>query len=255
MEPGAVYVYGVLRAAEEYPASEVTGVAGAEVRRVEEGTLAALVSDLEEASLVAPREVRNHWRVLEKVAEDATILPARFGTVMEGDDAVRERLLRGNAEHLEAVLGDLTGRTQVNVTGRYEEEPLLVDVVKRSPEVAALRERVRTLARDAAYYDRIRLGELVAAEIARRREEDADDALKQLEDVAVAARVEEPKTADTAFNLSFLVDRRRVDAFSRGVAALAERNGGRMQIRYVGPLPPYSFAEANLTDDRSAQWA
>jgi len=41
---GAVYVYGVLRAAEQESAA-ATGVTGASVRTIEHGELAALVSD------------------------------------------------------------------------------------------------------------------------------------------------------------------------------------------------------------------
>ena len=253
MAEGAVYVYGVLPASER-AASDVVGVGGSKVRRVEEASLAAVISDLPGDSLNAPREVRNHWRVLEGIGEDATVLPARFGTVMESERAVRQRLLGAIGERLKHLLDDLAGRTQLNVTGRYEEERLLRAVVNRSPQVAALRERVRRVPGDAAYYDRIQLGELVAAEIARHREEDSAAALERLGRFAVSSRVEEPRTADTAFNLSFLVERPRVEEFSRAVAVLADEVGERMRIRYVGPLPPYSFADADLTD-RSEAWA
>ena|SRR5919198_1080486 len=253
MPEGAVYVYGVVPASED-PEGEAVGVGGSKVRRVKEASLAAVISDVPGDSINAPREVRNHWRVLEKIGESATILPTRFGTVMESESAVRERLLGRNGERLKDLLRELAGRTQLNVTGRYEEEGLLREVVSRSPEVAALRERVRRVPAEAAYFDRIRLGELVAGEIARRREEDSAFALEHLKGLAVSSRVEEPRTADTAFNLSFLVERRRVDEFSRAVTVLAEQVGERMQIRYVGPLPPYSFADADLTE-RSEAWA
>ena len=85
MAEGAVYVYGVLPASER-AASDVVGVGGSKVRRVEEASLAAVISDLPGDSLNAPREVRNHWRVLEGIGEDATVLPARFGTVKSYGD-------------------------------------------------------------------------------------------------------------------------------------------------------------------------
>ena len=48
--------------------------------------------------------------------------------------------------------------------------------------------RVSELPRRAAYYERIRLGELVAAEVERRREADTASALERLEPLAVGAR-------------------------------------------------------------------
>ena len=252
-ERGTVYVYGIFSDAERGQVS-VAGVEDAEVRTVKHDGLAALVSDLEADALTAAKEVRAHWRVLEEASADATVLPVRFGTVMEGDDAVREQLLAPNAERLTALLGELSGKVQLSVKADYEQEQLLRGVVAQSPQVAALRERLKGLPAEAGYYDRIRLGELVSSEIERRREEDRTLALQKLEPLAVSAREETPSGAEGAFNLAFLVDRDRIDPFSAAVQGLAEETGKRLRIRYLGPLPPYSFADTELTAG-GAEWA
>jgi len=241
-----LYVYGVLPASERR-AVTVAGVEDSGVRTVRHGELAALVSDLDSEALAAAREVRAHWRVLEEASAGATVLPVRFGTVMESESAVRDRLLEPNAERLVGLLRELEGRVQLNVRGEYDEERLLRAVVSGSPQVAALRERLQTLPDAAGYYDRIRLGELVAAEIERRREEDRAVALERLEPLAVSASTEAVTGTEGAFNLAFLVERGRLDRFSAAVRGLAEEVGERVRIRYVGPLPPYSFADAELT--------
>ena len=135
---------------------------------------------------------------------------------------------------------------QLSVKADYEQEQLLRGVVAQSPQVAALREGLKGLPDEAGYYDRIRLGELVSSEIERRREEDRTLALDRLEPLAVSAR-EEPVSGAEAFNLAFLVERDRVDPFSAAVQDLADETGERLRIRYVGPLPPYSFADMELT--------
>jgi hypothetical protein len=243
---GNVYVYGVLAAADEAAVS-AAGVEDAGVRTVVSDGLAALVSDLEGGALTAAKEVRAHWRVLEEAAARATVLPVRFGTVMEGDAAVREQLLERGAEGLVALLRELKGRVQLSVKAEYDQQRLLRGVVKSSPGVAALNERLKALPQDAGYYDRIRLGELVSSEIERCREQDRVLALERLEPLAVSARSEELSNADGAFNLAFLVDRDRVDPFSAAVRELAEEAGDRLRIRYIGPLPPYSFADTELS--------
>ena len=248
----SVYVYGIVSAAARVPAA--TGVEGSRTRTVEHRGLAALVSDLGSDSLAAAREVRAHWRVLDELSKEGTVLPVRFGTALESDGAVRERLLEPNVDRLTALLGELDGRAQLNVKGRYDEARLLADIVATTPAIAALRERVRALPSDAAYYHRIRLGEMVADEIARRRERDEKRVLDQLEPLAVAARAEPPKGSDDAFNLAFLVERSRIDAFSAGVAKAGTELADRVRIRYVGPVPPYSFADTELSA-ASAQWA
>jgi hypothetical protein len=250
---GNVYVYGVL-AASDRPLLSAPGVKGAGVRTIRQADVAALVSDLDDHALAAAREMRAHWEVLEEAARTATVLPVRFGTTMESDSAVRERLLEPNAERLAGLLGELAGSVQLSVKGDYDDERLLRDVVRDSPAVADVRERLRTLPEAAGYYERIRLGELVAAEIAHRQEKDSALALERLEPLAVASRVEEARSPNTAFNLAFLVMRDGLPAFSAGVRALVEEMDERIRIRYVGPLPPYSFADAELTS-RSAAWA
>jgi hypothetical protein len=248
-----VYVYGVLSASDQAGVS-VGGVEEAKVRMIEHAGLAALVSTLEADALAAAREVRAHWRVLEEASKTAAVLPVRFGTVMECDDAVRERLLEPNAAHLTELLGELAGRVQLNVKGDYDEERLLREVVLESPPVATLRERVQELSDSAGYYERIRLGELVAAEVARRREQDTTLALARLEPLSAATRAEQPHSPNAAFNLAFLVEGSGVDAFSEAVGRLRAELGERVTLRYVGPLPPYSFAETDLSAGAEA-WA
>jgi hypothetical protein len=247
----AVYVYGVVAASEDV---EVTapgvGRQQGTVRTVAHEGVAALVTDVPRDPVVAARELRAHWRVLEEAASRTTVLPVRFGTVLDGNRAVRDDFLAPNRERLGALLEELAGKVQLSVKAFYEEQRLLREVVDGSPAVARLRARVSTLPKAAGYYERIRLGELVAAEVERRRERDSALVLERLAPLAVATRSEPPATQDAAVNAAFLVNRSHVDEFSRAVGGLTAEVAERMRIRYVGPLPPYSFAE-----DGSRAWA
>jgi hypothetical protein len=240
----AVYVYGVAPAAGDVDV-EAPGVEATKkgVRRIVHGELAALVSDVEGRPLVAARGLRAHWRVLEDAIAKATVLPVRFGTVMENDGAVIDLFLAPRHDRLVALLAELSGKVQLSVKAFYDEERLMRGVVEESPAVAKLRERVRQRPKAATYYDRIQLGELVAGEVEQARERDSATVLGRLEPLAVAARREPPGTPDAAVNVAFLVERSRVDEFSEAVARLADEVQDRMRVRYIGPLPPYSFAE------------
>jgi Gas vesicle synthesis protein GvpL/GvpF len=249
---GAVYVYGILRAQDARSLSG-SGVEDARVRGVEHDGIAALVSTVEGSALAAAREVRAHWQVLDEASASATVLPVRFGTVMESEDAVRETLLEPNAERLAGMLEELDGRVQLTVKGGYDEEELMRDVVQNAPAIGAMREQLRKVPKDAGYYGRIRLGEAVAAEVDRRRADDTGLALDRLAPLAVASHTEDVSSADGAFNLAFLVERERTEDFSKAVAELAGELGERVSIRYVGPLPPYSFADMELTGE-GAPW-
>jgi Gas vesicle synthesis protein GvpL/GvpF len=240
----AVYVYGVAPAAEKVDV-KAPGVEASEngVRRTVHRELAALVSDVGGSQLVAARGLRAHWRVLEDAVAKATVLPVRFGTVMENDGAVIDQFLAPRHDRLVALLAELSGKVQLSVKAYYDEERLMRGVVGDSPAVVELMERVRQRPKAATYYDRIQLGELVAGEVEQARERDSAMVLGRLEPLAAAARREPPGTPDAAVNAAFLVERSRIDEFSEAVAQLADEVQARMRLRYLGPLPPYSFTE------------
>jgi hypothetical protein len=242
-----VHVHGVV------PAADRTEIASADVRRVTHGDVAALVSDAEPGELTASRVLRRHWRVLEEAGATATVLPVRFGTVMAGERAVTDELLAPRHDELAAELAGLAGKVQLTVKGFFEEQALMRGVVEGSPAVARLRERVRGLPEAASYYERIELGQLVAAEVERARERDTALVLERLGPLAVATSREPPATPDSAVNAAFLVERERVEEFSRAVGELGRELEGRVRIRYVGPLPPYSFAGDGATAEGA--WA
>jgi gas vesicle protein GvpL/GvpF len=248
-----VYVYGVIAATHDRPPA-VEGIEAAPVRLVRRGDLGALVSDLDTGSLSAPQAVRAHWRVLEEAARDATAIPTRFGMVLESDEAVAQRLLETNAAALHDLLQHLEGKVQLTVKGDYDEDRTLRELVKGDPAIAELRDRVRGISDEAGYFDRIRLGELVSQAFDRFRAGDTDAALARLEPLADAVRVQEVRRPAAAFDLAFLVARDGIDAFSAAVRALDRDVGDRIALSYVGPAPPYSFAEANL-DEGSPAWA
>jgi hypothetical protein len=251
----ATYVYGVVPASDR-TVIEANGVGREEtdVRRITQDSVAALVSDLAAGALVAARDLRAHWRVLEEAAARTTVLPVRFGTVMESDEAVKDDFLRPDSERLAVVLAELEGKVQLSIKGFYDEELLLRQIVQENPAVARMRRRVQGLPEAASYYDRISLGELVAAEVDQRRARDAELVLRRLEPIAEAAKAEPPTAKDGALDTAFLVRRDRVDAFSEVVQQVAAELGDRVRIRYVGPLPPYGFAE-NDADLASVAWA
>jgi hypothetical protein len=229
-----VHVYGVVPASA--PALETNGV-----RLIAHRDVAALVSDLEDEGPRAVSLLRAHWRILEEAASHTTVLPVRFGTVMADDSAVVEEFLEPSYDELAASLTDMTGKVQLTLKGFYEQDALMSSIVGRSPAIARLRDQVRSLPEAAAYYKRIELGQLVAAEVERARDRDAQEIVGRLQPLALETRLEAPTTAEGAVNAAFLVDTQQVDEFNRAVATLGRELAGRIRLRYVGPLPPYSF--------------
>src|SRR5213082_2936987 len=114
------YVYGIVEAARDAPAE--TGIDGRTLRLIRGGRCAALVSDLKGTELRLGRsEAMTHTRVLEAALAGGTVLPMRFGVVMEDVDAVHSRLLGDHERDLTEQLDRLAGKVEVTVRGVYEE--------------------------------------------------------------------------------------------------------------------------------------
>lgn len=246
--PEAVYVYGVTANAKA-PLPSMEGVDSGAVRVLPFAGLAALISPIHRMELRAA-DVRSHWRVLERAFESATVLPVRFGTVMETEDDVRERLLEPNAERLAEVLAAMDGLIQLNVKGRYDEQPLLRAILHEAPALTRLRDRAE---RSGALADQIALGQQVEFEIEQRRARDTAAVRNALDQCAVQVREEQVRHPD-AFNLAYLVARDKTDNFGEHVGRVREELGDLIELRYVGPVPPFSFADGELGVEERA-WA
>ena len=238
-EQALVYVYGVVAGDRQLPATD--GIDGQPVRVVSEAGVGAIVSDVqEEMSALDRQALTEHSRVLEALVMSHTVLPMRFGVVMENDQAVRDELLGAHADALLRQLQRLEGRVELTLRATYEEAPLLREIVSEEPRIRALQAATKR-AGGGAYIDRIQLGELIAAAVEARRRRDAEQILAQLVPLAEDYQLSEPRHERMALSASFLIPRGGIADFDAAVDAVGRQQHERMRLRYTGPLPPHSF--------------
>jgi hypothetical protein len=175
----------------------------------------------------------------------------RFGVVLESPDEVQSRVLDAHQDELRRQLDQFEGKVELRLRAIYDEQQLMREIVAEDREVAHLRNRLRRTSEEASYFDRIRLGELVAAAIERKREQDTTAIVNGLGERAHAFVTGEPSHERMVFNASFLVDRDGLAAFDEAVDEIGRRYADRMRLKYTGPLPPHSFAELSGTPEHS----
>jgi hypothetical protein len=244
------YVYGIVRS-EAARDLTVAGVEGRPVERVEHGPVAALVSEAPDGPVKASRRnLLAHTEVLQRVAADRCVLPMQFGMVMPSESAVADELLGAREDALLEQLTAFDHAVEVDLKVVCPEEKLLRAVVAERPELAELRESLRGRPPDATYFDRIRLGELIAGAVEEKRAALLEGVVARLEPHALSTAVSEPAHEQMLVNVAFLVERKRLGEFDRQVDALARDLGPDLISKYVGPLPPFHFVDAG-----SAAWA
>jgi gas vesicle protein GvpL/GvpF len=244
----ACYVYGVVAEPDadavvrELPAVG-DGDTGTHVGWVRHGGIAAAVSGLRtNRPLGTPEDLRAHARVLDTLAATgAPVLPFRFGTVLGDERAVTDEVLADGHDAFAAALDRLRGRAQFTLRARYERDAVLREVLADRPDITELRDRTAGLPEEAARYERVRLGELVAEAVTAKREEDAAELDRRLAPVADARTLSEPAEEDGVADASFLVAAGRSAAFEQAAEDLARHWSGRIRLRLLGPLAPYDF--------------
>lgn len=209
------------------------GVEDAEVRELRDDGLAALVSDVPRPPRGSHANLTAHLRVLERALERGSVVPLAFGQTFPDDDAVTADLLDRHRSRLVELLGDLEGRVEMRVQGRYDEEAVLRAVVADDPSA-----RRRLGATDVGA--RVELGRRITEGLASRRRRDTDRAVDALRRFG-PWRGEQAADAMTAFGVSLLVERGRIDELERTVEELAASLGDEVEVSLLGPMPALSF--------------
>jgi hypothetical protein len=235
------YVYGLIKADTMVPEG-LTGLGpSGKVSTIAHGRVAAIVSDVPiDRPLGVREDLVAHETVLDTVAAQAAVVPMRFPAVVE-EHAVVDELLAPNEDHFVALLDDLEGRVQFTLTGRYEQDAVLREVLQSDEEIRDLREKVRELPEDAAYYDRVRLGELIVRALEQRRETEGAAIVDRLEPFAVATVTNQLAAPEEVVNVAFLVERERQEEFENAVEDVGKDLAGRVRLRLLGPVAPYDF--------------
>src|ERR671939_76807 len=224
------------------------GIGGQDnVRLVTYDDLAAVVSDAPRDGYDVTREnLLAHQRVITQTMTRSDVLPVAFGTVAESDQQVQEQLLHAAADELHRALEEVQGCIELELKVLWNEERLFAEIMAENDDIRALRDSLAGQPPEATQYERIRLGERVAAAIQRKSEAEAASLLDALEPLAVETRVNENQTDMMLLNAAFLVDKSQEQAFDAKVQALGAAQAGRQIFRYPGPLPPYNFVDIRV---------
>jgi hypothetical protein len=222
-----LYLYGITRGRELPKRLATQGIS-----LIASEDRAAVVSELEEGPVEATRRnLLGHADVVEQLHEDAVVLPARFGYILESREEVLELLALPE-------LGQLLDRhattCELTLKGTYEESVLaevgaglqpLRDVYRAGPSVEA----------------GIALGEAVGQGLAERRARDESLVLDAVRGLVLDVVVAEPAGELAAFDLALLVERNGVEPVEAQVEELSARLSPPLHFKLVGALPPYSL--------------
>ncbi len=106
---------GETRARRPFPIENLKGILGAQVFGYPSGEFAIIVSEYDrEGQQLDQRAILDHARVVSECFRNTTVLPFRFGTVFESDEALR-RAVRSNRKAFVESVVKLRGKAEMHL--------------------------------------------------------------------------------------------------------------------------------------------
>ena len=242
------YLYCIMRSREPRTFDTLgIGERGDVVHTINFGNLAVAASDSPLPRYDnTRRNMMAHMRVLDEVMSEYTVLPIRFDCVAPDPETVRDQLLRARQKELSTMLDKMEGRIEMGLKAFWYEDVVYQEIVQNNPAIRRMRNGLAGRSVEETYYDRIRLGEMVEAELKARRAQDAESILERLRPVAEKSLSNATIADHMVLNAAFLISRTREAEFGNVVRALDSDLGGRLLIKSVGPVAPYNFVNVSM---------
>jgi hypothetical protein len=197
------------------------GLGGQALSAVAEGGLTAVVSEHAGRPAAAVEALWTYELAIEPLMDHYPVLPARFGTLFESEQAVRA-MLRERHDQWARALEGVRGAVELGVRASWPVAPANGSYSSRPN-------------RGTAYMlERLELSRRASALAAR-----IDEPLSKLARARACKVQAHPAVPVTA---AYLVDRERMNDF---LARVRELDGAieDAQLVCTGPWPPYSFAQ------------
>ena len=183
-----------------------------------------------------------HQKVLEEVMKQFTVLPVRFSTISEhNDDTGILRILEKDYNKFSNLLSKMEGKKELGLKILAQETVIYESIIEKHDEIRSLRDKLINLPTDKTYYQRMKIGEMVADALKKETEAYKNSILSVLNPLAEDVKVNDNYGEMMILNAAFLIKNTSETAFDQAVKDLDEKYGHLMTFKYVGTLPPYNF--------------
>ena len=239
-----LYLYGITVAARLM--RPMSGVGGAAVELVVEGSAAAIVSPLGGGKVRPQRtNLAAHHRILHDLADERPVLPVVFGTITGSEEELR-RVLHRNRDALASLLERLRGKVEMGLKVYWDLPNVFEYFVATHQELESMRNRLFRPGRTPTVEEKVELGERFVSLLRQARERHTRRVTEALTAYCVEVRGIDPGEERMILKLACLVEKERQEHWEEGVRQTAMLFDDHYRFDYNGPWPPYNFADVDL---------
>jgi len=244
------YIYGIIDSSNETDFG-ISGINGSSpVYSIAHQDLSCVMSNYtgKEFSCMAKEEVVRcllaHQVVVEHVMREHTVLPVKFGAVINTSDEVRNLLSQGYSQFIDA-LAWIQDKVEIEVAATWNMKEILREI-STEPEIIRASKAIDDR-RKPTHQEQIELGRRVKVSLDRRRSSYQEQMINILMSVSVDAQPNALVSDEMVMNVAFLVEKANHEEFDSRVKQLDDLFHNQINFRIIGPLPPYTFATVEVT--------
>jgi len=204
----------------------LAGINGAPIYGYPSGEFVVLVSDHTLGAPLTQQSILDHARVVSDCFKDRTVLPFKFGTIFDSDEALRQAV-RGNKRSFTESVSRLKGKSEMHIKMIVPEalvQQIVSDVAPRPGNEYLMQ------LREKASRDRERQSKARALSVQVHK------LFNPLEEEVTCKKVE----SGVLLDIAHLIDSKGVEKYQTRYN-LAMRQFKDIQISLSGPWPPYHF--------------
>ena len=212
--------------------------------------IACVVSDYPKSSFdygtreEVAKKLVGHQAVIEKVMKEHTIIPIKFGTVLENGDEVKKVLGNGYSEFKDR-LKKLDKKMELDVAAMWNDLNSIIKKIGDENEgIRNFKEEIAKKPPDETFQDRAKIGSMIKDALDKKKDELQKEMVEFLMDKVKINEAKKHERMDDSMilNCSFLLDKDDEENFDRSLEELNQKYEEKINFRCVGPLPLYSFA-------------
>lgn len=219
---------------------ELSGVDNTSVYMMPCKLIAAVVSDVEREDFKNDiSALARHESVIESLMESYSLLPARFGTVLQGDEHVME-LLSSSYEQYSQGLQKVENRVEFDLKVFWPAGELRSLIEQTDPYRTAFAELERKSGPSARYVLYKQRETVVTRILKTKAEEQVSEIQRSLVPVCAQCRCEVMPSEGLMLDGAYLIERVRCGEF-RDIIESMQSSNVKFCFLLTGPWPPYNF--------------
>lgn len=240
------YIYGIINTGQSQKFGHLgIGGRGDMVYTLGFKDIAAVVSSSEIVKYRTSQDnLITHQTVLEKVMETHTLLPVRFCTIAEQEQAIMEKVLKARYEEFKNLLFKMQDKVELGVRAMWANlSEIFEEIVEENEEIKRLKEKFKSKSERESYAGRMKIGEMVQKALGVKKEKEKKAMLKVLSPIASDIRENRILGDRNFLNAAFLVKKQKELEFDKKMAELEKKYSPRVRFNYIGPVPICNFVE------------